>query len=120
MCLCRFGLVFYFFSVPQVLEKFFSLKVASAPYKPNAMTAFHQILRFPHRILKDCVKIMQLELVSFFFRDFIFKKTFLFFFWVSSFLKKLFLKNFFFEKLYLDVANQIRDSSVNKNIFCQY
>ncbi|KAF2357663.1 Mediator complex subunit Med14 [Trinorchestia longiramus] len=48
----------------QVLEKFFSLKVACAPYKPNAMTAFHQILRFPQKILKDCVRIMQLELLG--------------------------------------------------------
>ena len=49
---------------PQVLEKFFSLKVPVPPYRLHAANSFHSILKFPARVLKDCIRIMQLELVS--------------------------------------------------------
>ena len=48
----------------QVLERFFELKVVSAPYKANALTAFGRVLGAPVRILKDFVQIMKMELVS--------------------------------------------------------
>lgn len=48
----------------QVLEKFFELKVVSAPYKANALTAFGRVLGAPLRILKDFVQIMKIELVT--------------------------------------------------------
>lgn len=47
----------------QILEKFFDLKVASPPYKVNALTAFCRLLGAPARILKDCLQIMRLELM---------------------------------------------------------
>ncbi|GAB1598926.1 mediator of RNA polymerase II transcription subunit 14-like [Argonauta hians] len=47
----------------QILEKFFDLKVASPPYKVNALTAFCRLLGAPARILRDCLQIMRLELM---------------------------------------------------------
>ncbi|XP_014680674.1 PREDICTED: mediator of RNA polymerase II transcription subunit 14-like [Priapulus caudatus] len=46
----------------QVLETAFECKVACTPYKPNAILAFSRLLAVPMRILKDCVKLMHLEL----------------------------------------------------------
>ena len=40
------------------------LKVARAPYKGSAITAFARLLGAPPNILRDCIKIMKLELVS--------------------------------------------------------
>lgn len=47
-----------------ILEKFFDTKVASYPYKPNAFIAFCKIITSPFRLLKDCVSIMKMEMVS--------------------------------------------------------
>lgn len=47
----------------QVLEKFFSVKVPIPPYRLYAVHSFYSILRFPVRVLKDCIRIMQLELM---------------------------------------------------------
>src|ERR1700691_80214 len=40
------------------------LKVVCAPYKPNAFLAYNRILNAPLRILKDCIQLMRLEMVS--------------------------------------------------------
>jgi hypothetical protein len=48
----------------QILERFFDLKVACPPYKVNPLTAFGRLMMAPLRVLKDCVQIMRLELVS--------------------------------------------------------
>ncbi|XP_071549261.1 mediator of RNA polymerase II transcription subunit 14 [Panulirus ornatus] len=47
----------------QVLEKFFSVKVPIPPYRPYAVQSFYSILKFSVRVLKDCIRIMQLELM---------------------------------------------------------
>ncbi|XP_064090575.1 mediator of RNA polymerase II transcription subunit 14-like [Macrobrachium nipponense] len=47
----------------QVLEKFFSVKVLVPPFRPFAVQSFYSILKFPIRVLKDCIRIMQLELM---------------------------------------------------------
>ncbi|XP_074645605.1 mediator of RNA polymerase II transcription subunit 14-like isoform X2 [Tubulanus polymorphus] len=48
----------------QIIEKFFEIRVAGPPYKPNSLTAFGRLLGAPFRILKDCVQLLRLELVS--------------------------------------------------------
>jgi hypothetical protein len=48
----------------QILERFFDFKVACPPYKVNPLTAFGRLMMAPLRVLKDCVQIMRLELVS--------------------------------------------------------
>lgn len=40
------------------------LQVACAPYKASAMSAFARLLGAPANILRDCINIMKLELVS--------------------------------------------------------
>ncbi|XP_069951708.1 mediator of RNA polymerase II transcription subunit 14-like isoform X2 [Cherax quadricarinatus] len=47
----------------QVLEKFFAAKVPIPPYRPYAVQSFYSILKFSVRVLKDCIRIMQLELM---------------------------------------------------------
>ena len=39
-------------------------QVACAPYKTSAITAFVRLLGAPPNILRDCIKIMKLEMVS--------------------------------------------------------
>ena len=39
-------------------------QVACPPYKVNLLTAFGRLMGAPIRILKDCIQIMRLELVS--------------------------------------------------------
>ncbi|XP_022785059.1 mediator of RNA polymerase II transcription subunit 14-like isoform X3 [Stylophora pistillata] len=44
------------------LERFFETRVACPPYKTSALTAFARLLCAPANILRDCIKIMKLEL----------------------------------------------------------
>uniref|UniRef100_A0A7N6BG08 Mediator of RNA polymerase II transcription subunit 14 n=1 Tax=Anabas testudineus TaxID=64144 RepID=A0A7N6BG08_ANATE len=46
----------------QVLEKFFETRVAGPPFKYNTLNAFTKLLGAPTNILRDCVRIMRLEL----------------------------------------------------------
>uniref|UniRef100_A0A665VSQ9 Mediator of RNA polymerase II transcription subunit 14 n=1 Tax=Echeneis naucrates TaxID=173247 RepID=A0A665VSQ9_ECHNA len=46
----------------QVLEKFFETRVAGPPFKYNTLNAFTKLLGAPTTILRDCVRIMKLEL----------------------------------------------------------
>ncbi|XP_029936599.1 mediator of RNA polymerase II transcription subunit 14 isoform X2 [Myripristis murdjan] len=46
----------------QVLEKFFETRVAGPPFKYNTLNAFTKLLGAPTNILRDCVRIMKLEL----------------------------------------------------------
>ncbi|XP_061679089.1 mediator of RNA polymerase II transcription subunit 14 isoform X2 [Syngnathoides biaculeatus] len=46
----------------QVLEKFFEMRVAGPPFKYNTLNAFTKLLGAPTHILRDCVRIMKLEL----------------------------------------------------------
>ncbi|XP_061735676.1 mediator of RNA polymerase II transcription subunit 14 isoform X2 [Nerophis ophidion] len=46
----------------QVLEKFFETRVAGPPFKYNTLNAFTKLLGAPTHILRDCVRIMKLEL----------------------------------------------------------
>lgn len=48
----------------QTIEKFFRMKVPIPPYRPYAVQSFYNILKFSARVLRDCIKLMQLELVS--------------------------------------------------------
>lgn len=43
---------------------FSSFKVAGPPFKYNTLNAFTKLLGAPTNILRDCVRIMKLELVS--------------------------------------------------------
>ncbi|CAD7082039.1 unnamed protein product [Hermetia illucens] len=47
----------------QIIEQFFDLKVASPPYRPNALHGFCRALNVPPQILKDFIQIMRLELM---------------------------------------------------------
>ncbi|XP_041857953.1 mediator of RNA polymerase II transcription subunit 14 isoform X2 [Melanotaenia boesemani] len=46
----------------QVLERFFETRVAGPPFKFNTLSAFTKLLGAPTNILRDCVRIMKLEL----------------------------------------------------------
>ncbi|XP_031442730.1 mediator of RNA polymerase II transcription subunit 14 isoform X1 [Clupea harengus] len=46
----------------QILEKFFETRVAGPPFKYNTLNAFTKLLGAPTNILRDCVRIMKLEL----------------------------------------------------------
>ncbi|MFT7799734.1 mediator of RNA polymerase II transcription subunit 14-like [Arapaima gigas] len=46
----------------QLLEKFFETRVAGPPFKYNTLNAFTKLLGAPTHILRDCVRIMKLEL----------------------------------------------------------
>ncbi|XP_061580211.1 mediator of RNA polymerase II transcription subunit 14 isoform X1 [Cololabis saira] len=46
----------------QVLERFFETRVAGPPFKFNTLNAFTKLLGAPTNILRDCVRIMKLEL----------------------------------------------------------
>uniref|UniRef100_A0A4W3I7T9 Mediator of RNA polymerase II transcription subunit 14 n=1 Tax=Callorhinchus milii TaxID=7868 RepID=A0A4W3I7T9_CALMI len=46
----------------QVLEKFFETRVAGPPFKANTLNAFAKLLGAHTQILRDCVRIMKLEL----------------------------------------------------------
>ncbi|XP_028993149.1 mediator of RNA polymerase II transcription subunit 14 isoform X2 [Betta splendens] len=46
----------------QVLERFFETRVAGPPFKYNTLNAFTKLLGAPTNILRDCVRIMRLEL----------------------------------------------------------
>lgn len=48
----------------QLIEKFFAVKVPVPPYRPYAVQSFYSILKFSPKVLRDCIRIMQLELVS--------------------------------------------------------
>ena len=48
----------------QTLEKFLEVKVLCAPYKPNAFNSITRLLNVPFEVLKDCIHLMKLELVS--------------------------------------------------------
>ena len=45
------------------MEKFFLQKVPIAPYKALAISAFYQLFKLPYRIMKECLKLMQIEQV---------------------------------------------------------
>jgi hypothetical protein len=51
----------------QTLERFVEVKVLCAPYKPNAFNSITRLLNVPYEVLKDCIHIMKLELVSLFY-----------------------------------------------------
>uniref|UniRef100_A0A3B5PRI5 Mediator of RNA polymerase II transcription subunit 14 n=1 Tax=Xiphophorus maculatus TaxID=8083 RepID=A0A3B5PRI5_XIPMA len=46
----------------QVLERFFETRVAGPPFKFNTLSAFTKLLGAPTNVLRDCVRIMKLEL----------------------------------------------------------
>uniref|UniRef100_A0A1A8FHW1 Mediator of RNA polymerase II transcription subunit 14 n=1 Tax=Nothobranchius korthausae TaxID=1143690 RepID=A0A1A8FHW1_9TELE len=46
----------------QVLERFFETRVAGPPFKYNTLNAFTKLLGAPTNVLRDCVRIMKLEL----------------------------------------------------------
>lgn len=46
----------------QALEKFFETRVVGPPFKANTLIAFTRLLGAPTNILRDCVRIMKLEL----------------------------------------------------------
>ncbi|XP_048826047.1 mediator of RNA polymerase II transcription subunit 14-like isoform X1 [Brienomyrus brachyistius] len=46
----------------QMLEKFFETRVAGPPFKYNTLNAFTRLLGAPTNILRDCVRIMKLEM----------------------------------------------------------
>ena len=48
----------------KILENFFENKVASQPYKVNPAHAFCKLITAPFRVLRDCIHIMKLEMVS--------------------------------------------------------
>lgn len=48
----------------QTLERFVEVKVLCAPYKPNSFNSITRLLNVPYEILKDCIHLMKLELVS--------------------------------------------------------
>lgn len=48
-----------------VFQQYFETKVACAPFKPNSFIAFSRILVVPVLILKDLIRLMNLELVSY-------------------------------------------------------
>lgn len=45
-----------------IMEKFFDIRVAAPPFRPNAVTAFIKILQCPIEPLKDIVNIMRYEM----------------------------------------------------------
>ncbi|XP_011505329.1 PREDICTED: mediator of RNA polymerase II transcription subunit 14 [Ceratosolen solmsi marchali] len=47
----------------QTLEKFFESRAVAAPYKPNTLLGFLNMLNLPFNVLKDFVQIMKLELI---------------------------------------------------------
>lgn len=47
----------------QVLERFFETRVMAIPFKPMALLSFIRLLNAPHRILRDLIQIMKLELM---------------------------------------------------------
>lgn len=49
---------------------FLSFKVAGPPFKYNTLNAFTKLLGAPTNILRDCVRIMKLELVGSCFSSF--------------------------------------------------
>ena len=49
--------------VLQILEKFFDTRVAVAPFRPNALTAFVRMLQCPVKPLKDIVGILRFEIM---------------------------------------------------------
>ncbi|CAG5108193.1 Similar to MED14: Mediator of RNA polymerase II transcription subunit 14 (Aedes aegypti) [Cotesia congregata] len=48
----------------QIIEKFFDIRAAAPPYKPNTLSGFGRMLNVPLNVLKDFVQIMKLELNS--------------------------------------------------------
>ncbi|XP_008554086.1 mediator of RNA polymerase II transcription subunit 14 [Microplitis demolitor] len=48
----------------QIIEKFFDIRAAAPPYKPNTLSGFGKMLNVPFNVLKDFVQIMKLELNS--------------------------------------------------------
>lgn len=47
----------------QCLEKFFDTRILAAPYKPNTLQAFVNILNLPLNVLKDFIQIMKLDMI---------------------------------------------------------
>lgn len=45
----------------QILEQFFELRVATAPFRPNALSSFGRMLNCPPQVLKDFIQIIRLE-----------------------------------------------------------
>jgi mediator of RNA polymerase II transcription subunit 14 len=47
-----------------VLQKFFATQVTCPPYQTNALTSFCRLLAMPHVLLRDCVRLMRLEMTN--------------------------------------------------------
>lgn len=47
----------------QTIEKFFELRVAAPPYRPNALCGFGRALNVPPQVMKDFVQLMQLDML---------------------------------------------------------
>ncbi|XP_015794906.1 mediator of RNA polymerase II transcription subunit 14 [Tetranychus urticae] len=45
-----------------ILKRFFESRVVCAPYKPNPFISYSRLLNVPHRVCKDCIQLMRLEL----------------------------------------------------------
>lgn len=47
----------------QIIEQFFEMKVASPPYRPQALSGFGRMLNVPPQVLKDFIQILRLEMM---------------------------------------------------------
>lgn len=48
----------------QTIEKFFELRVAAPPYRPNSLCGFGRALNVPPQVFKDFIQLMQLDMMS--------------------------------------------------------
>lgn len=48
----------------QIVEKFFEMRVACPPFKPNSLLGLARMLSTPYFVLKDFIQLMKLDLVS--------------------------------------------------------
>lgn len=48
----------------QTIERFFELRVAAPPYRPNALSGFGRALNVPPQVLKDFIQLMQLDMMA--------------------------------------------------------
>jgi mediator of RNA polymerase II transcription subunit 14 len=47
----------------QLLELFFSTKVVRPPFRPNGLVAFARMVSLPPKIIRDCIKIIRVQLI---------------------------------------------------------
>ncbi len=47
----------------QLLELFFSTKVVRPPFRPNGLAAFARMVSLPPKIIRDCIRIIRVQLI---------------------------------------------------------